>query len=198
MKNIISYLIICFGVLSYNENKNTHNDSFLLKINKDNIISDSKDTIPYLKVMNEFISQEKKEELVEFCDLFVEIIQTDDIEKVKTVIDFPIWVECFKDFNGYTLDEEHYFTFGDTITVDNFFQYRNLIFDDIFFKTMREKIFLKDEMFMKEFDIENSFFILTQYQCKYYLELGIGGKTRLFRFEKRKNKYKLVLVFCAG
>jgi hypothetical protein len=64
---------------------------------------------------------------------------------------------------------------------------------------MKEKEFLNDKMLTKGFDKEVSYFsISTLYQDKDYEELGVGETARLFRFEKRENKYKLVFVFCAG
>lgn len=149
------------------------------------------DTIHYSKTL----SQEIKEELIVFCDLFVSAIQSNNIEDVKNVIDFPIWVECFKDF-----DEYHGFTFGDTITVDDFFKYRKLIFDNTFFNEVKEfKTLLKEDNTEDKidygFDRETFHFRISTSHGK---DDEWDGTNRLFRFEKRENKYKLVLVFCAG
>ena len=142
------------------------------------------------QIFRETLTKEIIEEMVAFCDMFIETIQSDNIEKIKNVIDFPVWVECFKDF-----------TFGDTITTDNFFQYKTVIFDDVFFENVRKfKTLLKkgntEEDIDYGFDMDTFHFrISTSYQLDEKYDFG---KNRLFRFEKHENKYKLVLVFCAG
>jgi hypothetical protein len=194
MRNITLYLIICLGLFSCNNRYiyNSESKQILSSFSEDSttneIINDPliEERIFYPKTL----SQEIREELLTFCDLFVSVIQSDNIEEIKNVVDFPIWVECFKDF-----------TYGDTITVDNFFQYKRLIFDDIFFKDMQEfKTLLKKDKIENKidygFDMKTSHFrISTSYQRDE--EYGFES-CRLFRFEKLENKYKLVLVYCAG
>jgi len=192
MKNIALYLIIGLGLFSC-KNKyiyNSDNDQILSSFVEDSITNEIIDPLENTKLYTKPLSQEIREELITFCDLFVSVIQSNNIEEIKNVVDFPIWVECFKDF-----------TYGDTITVDNFFQYKRLIFDDIFFKDMQKfKILLKkdntEDQIDYGFDMGTFHFrISTSHQRD--KEYGFES-CRLFRFEKLDNKYKLVLVFCAG
>jgi hypothetical protein len=188
--------LICFGLLACSNNRieqvnNSDNSQFFPPF--------VYDSTTYHKIVNiedtiheELLTPEKREELSAFCDLFISAIQSDNIEEIKKVIDFPIWVECFKE------SEEDGFSFGDTITIDNFFQYKNLIFDDQFFEVMRKEVLDKEiEIYL----IENFFTVVTLYkseEAKNYEGFEIGDEARIYRFEYRKNNYTLVIVFCAG
>ena len=155
-------------------------------------IKELEDTIPYSEILQESAFNEKKKELIEFCDMFVSAIQSDNIKDVSCVIDFPIWVECFKDVKSGD------FIFGDTITVDNYFRYRTLLFDDDFFRAvMNFKVNANENSKIVENYERNSFFIISTATGDKN-EFGLEGMCRVFRFENNNNQYKLVLVFCAG
>ena len=208
MKNIVLY-VICFTLLllscnrkaihSADNSDSCKSASYIIEdsINKDTIFIEE-DDFDYSffendSIQDAFLTQEKREELIAFCDLFIASIQSNNIEKIKEVIVFPMWVECFKDW-----------TYGDTITTDNFYKYRKRIFDDTFFKSMKEyRGFLNREIGKDTVcGMGASFFII---YAHYFFELPEeykgtldGKKTRIFRFEKRDDKYKFMLVFCAG
>ena len=206
MKNLLLFLI-CIVLLSCNGNKNKHFavskiDKHFNVTNEHSIIDTIGDkyfridTLLYSIIIQEPVFQEKRKKIIAFCDLFVSAIQSNNIEKVAQVIDFPIWVECYKN------EKDNGFSFGDTITENNYFHYKKLIFDKrVFRDIMKFKALLSKNNAVadikKGFDIREDFFRISID----YLDgkkVYVGGTNRIFRFEKKDNTYKLVLVFCAG
>jgi hypothetical protein len=206
MKNLLLYLI-CVVLLSCNGNRyNSDNEPIVVsKIDKRfNGINQHSIEDRYFGIgtplSSEIIQmpeyQEKRKEIIAFCDLFISTIQSNNIEKVAQVIDFPIWVECYRN------EKNNDFDWGDTITENNYFHYKKRIFDKRVFRDIMKfkALLMKNNVEVDEkegFDIrEDCFRIGVDYLDG--KKVYIGGMSRIFRFERKDNTYKLVLVFCAG
>lgn len=156
--------------------------------------SESRETIKEeINIINDSIYDQRKNEIIDFCILFIDALQLKDLKNIEDKIEFPLSVECF-------VTKER----GKIINKNDFINYFDSIFDDSFYKEMdkyvsRLKNSNKIYDYQVGYDLRNEdYFVvganyLRQIDSDYY-----DGYSLLFRFEKRKGKYKLILVFCAG
>lgn len=141
---------------------------------------------------NDSIYEQRRKEIINFCTSFIDALKSKELENIEDKIEFPLPVECFKNKGK-----------GKIIDKSEFVLYSDSIFDNSFYKEMDKYMNgLKNSNQIYDYQIgydlrDSDFFVVGS---NYFRQIDSynDGYSILFRFEKRKGKYKLILVFCAG
>jgi|BioPla2DNA2_1021312.scaffolds.fasta_scaffold42668_1 hypothetical protein len=156
-------------------------------------IEESEDrTIEETRSINNSIYEQRRKEIINFCTSFIDALKSKELENIEDKIEFPLSVECF-------VTKEK----GKVIDKKDFILYFDSIFDDSFYKEMDKYMNgLKnsDQIYDYQigYDLRDSDFFVVGSNYFRQIDSYNDGYSILFRFEKRKGKYKLILVFCAG
>ncbi|MDR2955076.1 MAG: hypothetical protein LBV43_08345 [Prevotella sp.] len=138
------------------------------------------------------IYEDRKNEIIIFCISFMEALKSKELDSIVDKIEFPLEVECFiQKGKGKVIEREEFLSYYDSIFDNTFFikieEYANslkkgsLVYDyQLGYDLRNEDFFTLGVNYVKKTDVIHD---------KY---------ARIFRFEKRKGKYKLILIFCAG
>ncbi|MDD3280589.1 MAG: hypothetical protein PHC83_03350 [Bacteroidales bacterium] len=191
---IVVYCIIILFISNSCENsnkvlqKNNLNDTISLYS-----IEKSKDTMRVeTRNINDSIYEQRRKERIDFCVIFMDALKSKELKNIEDKIEFPLSVECF-------VTKEK----GKVIDKKDFILYFDSIFDDSFYKEMDKYMNgLKNSDQIYDYQIgydlrDSDFFVVGS---NYFRQIDSYNDeySILFRFEKRKGKYKLILVFCAG
>lgn len=194
MKKIILYVLSLLLYCACSDGQNR------VKSSQDNTPIDTNyyllDKIPeekeILKSADSSIYKARKEEIVTFCISLMETLKSKELDRILDIIEFPLEVECFAHHErGKVIEKEEFLSYYDSIFGDAFFtemeEYANSVRETSFIYDYQSGHDLRDE----------DFFTLG---LNYIREVdGTDDEYgRIFRFEKREGKYKLILVFCAG
>jgi hypothetical protein len=198
MKSIFKYLVLILLCYSCNtDNKMSKSNEqcnkkkeFKKNENSNNLI-DFRTSI----VASDSIYEKRRDERLDFCRVFVNALKKRDLKEIENKIEFPFFIECFVGKQK-----------GDTVSKIEFISYYDRIFDNVLIEEMERYIYSLNNSnsiydFQKGFDLrDDDFFTLSTSYKKPYENNGIEENfeySRLFRFEKRNDRFKLIIVFCA-
>lgn len=142
--------------------------------------------------INDSIYEQRKKEIIDFCVLFIDALKSKELKNVEDKIEFPLSVECFiNKEKGKIIDKNEYTLYYDSIFDSSF--YREM---DKYVKALKKSTKIYD--YQIGYDLRNEDFFTLGANYVRSIDSLYDEYAILFRFEKRKGKYKLIHVFCAG